>query len=577
MADDILKAYLVSIGFKVDEADYKRFKDSQLETEKRTKDLSKAFSDFAKVGIGAAGVLGGMVLKVSSSLENLHFQAQKSGTSAQNLKAFGDAAAQIGIQAEDAMGIVQQFNNKIRDNPVGMGALLGNLGVNENQDKTKVLLDLVDKLAAISGPNADVQRVAYAAQFGIGGEDIRTLIRGREELHKYYEERKLVYGDIDQQSLAAHKANEEFRNLEARFSTLTNAIGVSFLPVAKDVVAVLETIAKDLVEADKATDGWSSRLIGLATAIGTTVGGLKALGILKGLGGGGATAGGSAALGVAGAGILGGALANWGINIKADENDIKARRDWDEVANANRSEQSMAALFKKETGKDRLENPREYAAWFAGKIKSRRSAAMTFASPNTYSESFLSRHPAFRIGGGEDTSVKGLIDKYAGKYGIDPALLEAQAYQESHLSQKAISPKGAIGVMQLMPATARGLGVDPYNLEANIEGGARMMAGLLKKYHGDTSLALAAYNAGEGAVDRAHGIPRIAETQDYVASIQRRMASEAAGNRVTVKMDQKTDVNVYGSGDAAKAADLVAKNQEKVNAGLARDFAGAVQ
>src|SRR6267154_3115233 len=115
MADNILKSYLVAIGFKLDEQDYKKFKDSQLETEKRTKNLSKAFADFAKVGIGASVVLGATVIKVTNDLEKLHFQAQKSGTSAQNLKAFGDAAAQIGIQAEDAMGIVQQFNNKIRD------------------------------------------------------------------------------------------------------------------------------------------------------------------------------------------------------------------------------------------------------------------------------------------------------------------------------------------------------------------------------------------------------------------------------------------------------------------------------
>lgn len=559
MADDILKSYLVSIGFKVDEQDYKRFKDSQLETEKRTKDLSKAFSDFAKTGIGSAVALGGMVLKVSSSLENLHFQAQKSGTSAQNLKAFGDAAAQIGIQAEDAMGIVQQFNNKIKDNPIGMGALLGNLGVNANQDKTKVLLDLVDKLAAISGPNADVQRVAYAAQFGISGEDIRTLIRGREELHKYYEERKLVYKDIDQQSLDAHRANEEFRDLEARFSALTNTIGTTFLPLAKDVVSVLEVVVQDLIAADKATDGWSSKIIGLGAAITTTLGVMKTFGIISGATGIGGTAAGA---GTAGAGSIAGVATLGAIVGFLGFKGVKEGID----ANVN-----LTLEQKYERQRKRIA-----AAKAAGIDTSKWEQPPPEHKPFAYSESFLSRHPAFRMGGA-DTSVKGLIDKYAAQYGIDPALLESQAYQESRFNPKALSPKGAIGVMQLMPETARLLGVDPYNTESNIEGGARKMAELLKKYHGDTSLALAAYNAGEGRVDRAHGVPRIAETQDYVASIQRRMASEAAGNRVTVKMDQKTDVNVYGSGDANKAADLVAKNQEKVNAGLARDFAGAVQ
>lgn len=552
MADDILKAYLVSIGFKVDEADYKKFKDSQLDTEKRTKDLSKAFADFAKIGIGSATALGGMVIKVSSSLENLHFQAQKSGTSARNLKSFGEAAEQIGIQAEDAMGLVKNLNNIIQKNPQGEGAFLSFLGIDPKQDKTKVLLDLVDKLASISGPNAKAIQAAYGQHFGLSVEDLQTLIRGREELHKYYQDRQQVNENIDAQALAAHKAQQEFRNLEDRFLALTNTVGTAFLPLAKDVVSILEVIVKDLVEADKATDGWSSKLLGVTAAIGGTVGAMKALGMLKGLlgGGGTASAGSSAAMGIGAAGVLGGALANWGINIKADELDIRAKTGFDSVANQNRTEIAMGRLFTQETGLDRNTHGLEYVAWLAKKRGSKASGK---------------------------SGIVGLIDKYAAAYGIDPNLLEAQAYQESRYNPKALSPKGAIGVMQLMSPTAKLLGVDPFNTEQNIEGGARMMAGLLKKYHGDTSLALAAYNAGEGAVDRAHGVPRFAETQDYVASIQRRMISQASGNTISVKLDQKTDVNVYGSGDAKKTADLVAQNQERVNSSLARDFAGATQ
>lgn len=556
MADDILKSYLVSIGFKVDEQDYKKFKDYQLETEKRTKDLSKAFSDFAKIGIGSATALGGMVLKVSSSLENLHFQAQKSGTSAQNLKAFGDAAAQIGIQSEDAMGMVEKLNNQIRDNPMGEGAFLGFLGVNANQDKVKVMLDLVDSLAKISGPNADVLRATYGSHFGLSGEDVRTLIRGREELHKYYEQRKLVYADIDKQSLEAHKANEEFRDLEARFGALSNAMGTTFLPLGKDVASVLEVVVKNLIEADHATDGWSSKILGLGSALAGTIGALKMLGLLKGIPG----LGGLPSLSLVPA-TIGGVLANWGINIAADTNDINAQSGIDTVSNQNRTETAYLRLYEKETGKKPSDDFIAYGKWKAGK-RGIHASNFTHSSWSGFGSS---------SSGGD---VKSLINKYANMYGIDPNLLQAQAWQESRFNPNALSPKGAMGVMQLMPKTAAGLGVNPLDTEQNIEGGSRMMAGLLKKYGGNTDLALAAYNAGGGAVDRAGGIPNIAETQNYVSSIQKRMALNSGGG---VKIDQRTEINVNGGPTPRATADLVAQQQDKVNAGMARNFAGATQ
>ena len=113
---------------------------------------------------------------------------------------------------------------------------------------------------------------------------------------------------------------------------------------------------------------------------------------------------------------------------------------------------------------------------------------------------------------------------------ISPALLAALVWQESRWNPQALSSKGAIGLAQLMPATARDLGVDPRDPVANLTGGARYLRQLLDGFDGNVEKALAAYNAGAGRVRKANGIPAIRETQDYVRSIVQRVASISPGD-----------------------------------------------
>jgi soluble lytic murein transglycosylase-like protein len=119
------------------------------------------------------------------------------------------------------------------------------------------------------------------------------------------------------------------------------------------------------------------------------------------------------------------------------------------------------------------------------------------------------------------SDTRTLVRDAAIRSGLPPSLVESVARVESALRPDAVSPKGALGVMQLMPATARKLDADPHDTAQNIDAGARLLRELLIKYGGDVVKALSAYNAGEGAVDRYRGMPPYPETQDYVDKVIR--------------------------------------------------------
>lgn len=112
-------------------------------------------------------------------------------------------------------------------------------------------------------------------------------------------------------------------------------------------------------------------------------------------------------------------------------------------------------------------------------------------------------------------------------YGLSPELVEAVAWRESGLRPGLISRAGAIGEMQLMPGTARDLGVNPYDTRQNLMGGAAYLGAMLRRYDGDLVRALAAYNAGPGAVDRHRGVPPFKETRDYVTAILERLSQRS--------------------------------------------------
>ncbi len=123
-------------------------------------------------------------------------------------------------------------------------------------------------------------------------------------------------------------------------------------------------------------------------------------------------------------------------------------------------------------------------------------------------------------------AVRAAIAESAARHTVPVQVVEAVAWQESRFNQAAVSPKGALGVMQLLPKTASDLGVDPLDLRANIDGGAAYLAQQMRRF-GSLPLALAAYNAGPEAVTRHGGVPPYAETRTYVRTILGRLGVSA--------------------------------------------------
>jgi soluble lytic murein transglycosylase-like protein len=119
-----------------------------------------------------------------------------------------------------------------------------------------------------------------------------------------------------------------------------------------------------------------------------------------------------------------------------------------------------------------------------------------------------------------DPHLDRIVQEAAERHSVDPALVKAVISTESGWNTRAISQKGAVGLMQLIPATAQRFGVgNPFDPAQNVEGGTMYLKSLLDRYNGDLAKSLAAYNAGERAVDSSHGVPAIRETQNYVQKV----------------------------------------------------------
>jgi soluble lytic murein transglycosylase-like protein len=143
------------------------------------------------------------------------------------------------------------------------------------------------------------------------------------------------------------------------------------------------------------------------------------------------------------------------------------------------------------------------------------------------------------------TELKTMIDRIADEQGVESQLVHSVIRAESNYNLGAVSPKGAQGIMQLIPSTARRFGVgNAFDPKENVEGGVKYLRFLLDYFKGDYARAIAAYNAGENAVDKYKGVPPFAETQNYVSRVARNLeAARKAGSNVMAPAAPISDNN----------------------------------
>jgi soluble lytic murein transglycosylase-like protein len=533
---DIIKEFLVSLGFKVDETQFKRF-DVQLG--KTQKDVLA----FGKTLFGVATALEAMVEEFASSMEKLYYASQRTGASASSLQALESGAQRIGLQAGQATGALTGMVQAMRLNP-GLEALLrGSLGVRSND--TKMLLDLVGQLRTMPF----YQAAQFAQLFGIDPETLRAMEQNYEQLLQAERDRQALNERAGVQTdKLAHDSTVFMNALRDLWDTLKKVgeqVLAFFLPPAMAVLKVVQGLVNGFLELNKATAGWAGALGAVVSALYS----IKALGSVLGR-----LLGGRAAATVAGGAATAAAGGSAGAGF------------WASLFNPLTA--GLSALF--------------YSKGLNGGEEERLAE--------------LQRMARTRLNG--EGAFRALEDQF----GLPPGLLASTRRAESGGNDRAVSPVGAAGPFQFMAGTAARYGItDRFDLDQSSRGAAHYFHDLLTMFGGDVAKAVAAYNWGEGNVQRtvrqfgaawAQHLP--AETTTYLGRVLGGMSPAAplgAGDYLAgggsvaqrggrgggASLTQHTTIRVDGAGDPAAVAREVAGQQSRVNGDLVRNLRPAVQ
>jgi hypothetical protein len=578
--DNILRSYLTSIGYKIDEDSYRKFKNNIGE-------VSKRMSELGVVAVATATEVTLSVIKMASNLEKLYFASQRTGATAKNIQALEYGAEQIGISADQARSALEGMASALRTQP-GLVGLLKSLNINPDQDKVELLINLVDRLRKMPF----YQGAAYASLFGIDEKTLFMMEKNFDELRKQMEVSKRINPFTEDQIKQFNEFMKKIRGVAYRFEVLAGIIASRFLPILEKVIPLVSLFLDKMIALDQATGGVSSILFGIGAALISLYGAAKALRILGGFLGLGTAAEGAGFLaslkGIATtlatiglAAIVSGTTAIW-LTTRRWRQELEGIKDiYQNIGEYLKhpidtikkmfSEQEYDPELRKK-GITEHDSPEQKAIrrlihTMFPSISENLPGQGQAGAPTADTGAGVPLHnPGNLRDWGDTPRVQvGKIGKFA-KFNTDIEGLSAMAGNLLAYSRRGINTIGAI-VSRWAPRSEN----DTASYIADVSKKMGMNAGQglnLSDPQTLENLMTAMIHHEQGR--SPYNASLIHEAATY------RLGKEGYGGS-NVKIDQKTEINVNGSGDPRSVGNHVLKGQKDVNADIVRNMSGVVR
>lgn len=577
MSASILKEFLVKIGFKVQDDQFRRFDETMSKVSKSALQVTKRFAEVATASIATGAALGVAMAKTANALESVYFSAQRTGASAKELDEFAYAAERIGISADQARQSVEAMAYARRNNP-GLNAQLAQYGIDPKEiDNAKVLLQLITQLEKRYGGKAGHYISAQIlGNYGVD-EGVLTQIENNPDqfksaLNQREQQIKKEGISLSKQAAQSHEFMNKWAAMQAGMRDLNNTTQTSNMGAGGGIVGWLERITTGLTSADKATGGWSSRLIELGAALG----GIKASGWLMRL----LAGGGRSAAGVAGEGVATGAAGE----VAAGAAEAGGAGLLGTVALPAIIIAAVgAALVWMMVHKDQVRKVvGEGATWVKNQAQEFINNTKQLIHPPDGWVNALKTQPDFI---GDLARMVGKFEGYRDHVYKDVG--GKATYGFGHLVKPGEDMTGVNPIALFMGDLQKSLWAVARNVKVRLSDNQRKALADLefnigeKAFRGSTLVRK--LNAGdyEGAADHFSEWNKVLMNGHKVANatLSQRRAAEAQLFRTpdSKSLNLQTTINVEGGGDPRQAARETAREQNRVYGDVIRNFAPAVQ